>query len=399
MPLISSERCLKCKTFKRLCGLDVCPVVERLKIVIRTRAHVTRSFQGSTPPSAVVGEHGYPEVNVVFNVVPGARVDEAKMFEDPEQWWSRLGLIDIVRIRANMVSVVQRLHVEDIDKLHDKEISAASTSQRPVSSEVSVRKVLNDKMIFSLRLFPLSVQVDGSIRVTSNPVIPRPLERVMWDDVDARTAVVELYSKGVDVYTIQRALSLGLLGARRRRRLVPTRWAITAVDRILSDHLRRSVRRMRVVNSFEVYTTEYIHNRFIVILIPDSVRIKLVEAWHPRGDVSEIAFVEHEESISGRIESIDGGFEAIRFGLLEYMARRGEQASAIVLREILPQYYIGVGNWHLRESMRRLDKATLALRANRVDEVIRWIRENVDERTREALERSLLSVTRQLKLL
>ncbi len=93
---------------------------------------------------------------------------------------------------------------------------------------------------------------------------------MIFDDLSADRAVLELSGgAGVDVYTIIRAFSMGLLGGeRRRRRLVPTRWAITAVDTIIGNDLLRRVRSMPWVTAHELYFTEYLWNRFAVLISP-----------------------------------------------------------------------------------------------------------------------------------
>jgi len=61
------------------------------------------------------------------------------------------------------------------------------------------------------------------------------LRKKFYDtDVKAETAIDELHSKGVDNYKIQQSLSTGILGQEENRKLVPTRWSITASDDMIS---------------------------------------------------------------------------------------------------------------------------------------------------------------------
>ncbi len=50
---------------------------------------------------------------------------------------------------------------------------------------------------------------------------------------------------------------------------------------------------------------------------------------------------------------LDGGYQAARLSLLRYLeSRGGRSGSVIIIREVLPEYYVTVGgNWHIRESM------------------------------------------------
>ncbi len=374
--LVKPEICYRCKTFKKLCGLPVCPVRERLRVIVHTYSKIsfTSSVNGATPPSGIVGEWGYPKVNVLVNMPPGEKGEYAKMYDNPLAWWtSKLSLEDIVKLRSHMVSVIcGRFPVSEYEKLLEREISLTQVATKPVDTEVKVEKIVNKRLLFDLRLLPLSIQVQGNIKVTSNPSIPRQLEKLVYDDLKAREAVVYLYCSGVDIYTIQRAFSFGLLGERRHRKLVPTRWAITAVDRILTDYLRRKVHRCRIIDKFYVYQISYLGNRFTVILIPDALRITWIEFWYSRSGLSDRPIVSTiiEEDLRGNVETMDGGFEAGRMGLLEALLKMNTQARAIIVREILPEYYIGIGNWHIREDLRRLGEIKPLLRTDNPDEVI-----------------------------
>ena len=85
----------------------------------------------------------------------------------------------------------------------------------------------------------------AGLRLTEEPKPPKPLEKAYYDtDLKAHEAVVELYRAGVEVSAVLRALAAGALGARRRR-LLPTRWAITAVDKIVSDFLVEKIKEFR----------------------------------------------------------------------------------------------------------------------------------------------------------
>ncbi len=361
---IKPELCYRCKTFKNLCGLPYCPIRERLKVIVRTYTRVASSTElnSASPPSGVVGEHGYPKVRIYVGVGTHSGID-VKFLEDPPQWWDRkLRLEDIIKLRSEMVNIVNegRYHVRDFERLYSREISLIQVSERPVECEVRIEKILDRNVMFDLKLLPLSMRVMGDLKVVSNPCINNRMEKIIHDyDMKARDAIVELYRSGVEIYSIQRAMSFGLLGSRRFRRIVPTRWAITAVDRIITDYLRKEVRKNREISNFEIYSIEYMNNRFTVILLPGELRIRWIEFWYPRAgmrhrDDKPVLSLEIVEDLRGNVETMDGGFEAARMGILEALCRRGRKGRVIIIREILPDYYIGIGNWHIREDMRRI---------------------------------------------
>lgn len=402
---IRPELCYRCKTFKHLCGLPTCPVKERLKVVARTFAivSVNKRVYGASPPSGVVGEHAYPNVPTMVNVPPDVVSERAREFENPPEWWMRgLSLDDIVKIRSSMVSIVDRYNVRDVEKLIEREIALTQVASRPVDLEVNVEKIIDRSILLDLKLLPLSIRVRGEVKVSSNPRIDRVVEKVIYDqDLKARDAVLYLYEHGVDVYTIQRAFSFGLLGTRRFRKLVPTRWAITAVDRILTEHLRARVRKLPVLNRYYVYQFSYLNNKFTVVLLPENLRVYWIEFWYSRSGFCDrpVLSVEIEEDLKGNVETMDGGFEAARMGLLEAMFKHGFQARAIIVREILPEYYIGVGNWHIREDMRHILDTRPVVCTDDPREVIETVRKILHPDVVQEVERIIMKNLKQAKLI
>jgi len=53
----------------------------------------------------------------------------------------------------------------------------------------------------------------------------------------AADAIMELYRRGVETSSVQRVLSVGMLGLKKNRKLVPTRWSISATDDVISGRL------------------------------------------------------------------------------------------------------------------------------------------------------------------
>jgi len=101
------------------------------------------------------------------------------------------------------------------------------------------------------------------------------------DDWRAEGAMTYLYRRGFDVYDINTILSAGALGRGKNRRLVPTRWSITAVDDTVGQFLRGSIRDNPTVNRIEVHRNEYLGNAFWVILVPGQWEYELVEMKSP----------------------------------------------------------------------------------------------------------------------
>ena len=72
-------------------------------------------------------------------------------------------------------------------------------------------------------------------------------------------------------------MTAGLLG--RRRKFVPTRWAITAVDDTLSTQLEKEIARYPPIEEICLFTAELFDNRIVCILLPGDWKYEMIEIW------------------------------------------------------------------------------------------------------------------------
>ncbi len=360
MPRIPPELCTRCKGYKKLCGLPRCPILDKFRVQARTVSAISgEELQGYTPPSMLVGERGYPRVNVYLLLPPGVGAEEARVHEDPVGWsLSRTPLARIIEYRGGMVGAGMRLYARDPWTLYEREISLAVASTKPVDTEARLTRMPLPRLRFDGLTKPLGPTAPArEVKVSGNPKLHARLEKRIWDDVLSSEAIVDLYRSGVDVYTIQRAFSAGLFGRLRNRRLVPTRWSITAVDDIISRELRREIRDYNSVGETLVFHASYLGNRFTIVVKPGDGGFEWIEAWHPAGlwtaGARGVTTFKLYEDPLGRATADDGGFSAARLAVLEWMSRNHVKGDVVILREILPSYYAPVGNWHIRETVRR----------------------------------------------
>lgn len=359
---IPPQLCARCKGYKKLCGLPACPILEKFRLQAEAVSRIQggREVEGATPPSIVVGEAGYPRVPLLFNIPPGAYGDSARIYDAPEIWReTRPGLRELLGLRSSLVASITRFDARNPWRLYEKEISLVAVSERSVESRAVLAKPPIPSLRFDGILAPQGPTAPAEkIEVEGSPKLPRRLEKLIWDDARSIEAMLELYRSGVDVYLLIRALSLGLLGRIRSRRLVPTRWAITAVDQTISTRLLHYVRIYDTIDQVELYHGGYLGNYFTVILVPGGYEAEMIEVWHPltpwtrSADRPVVFYIEEHPSL--RIEPLDGGYIAARLAVAEHLYRRRRQAKVIIVREITKDYYAPIGNWHIRETMRRI---------------------------------------------
>lgn len=362
--MIESSRniCVICKGSRRLCGRPVCPILLRFRESVRVTMEIkNRVVYGATPPSLVVGERGYPRISL-FPALPTLLGEEAKLYDNPEEWWGNLSLEDIIRLRASMIYPSIKVHVKrDIRRSNViDEIQWMIVSTKPVESEITLSRNPVPTLRFDEIIKPIGPSAPlTKLRVVGNPSVPKPVERVVSSlDIRARDAVIELYKHGVSIYDIIRLFSAGALGMHANRRIVPTRWSITAVDNIVGDYLLSKVKTFDRVDEVLLFHAEYLGNHFEIILLPQSYSFEMIEVWLPgsvwTGRSKAPVIVENYELWDGRCRGpMDGGYYAIRTGILEGLMGMRRQATVVVVREVRPEYFAPVGNWHIRESIRR----------------------------------------------
>ena len=340
---------------------------------------VRNEFSGLSPPGNFVGSMNYPYINV------GALVDglggDAAILDNPEEWFRRgFTQWDVVRLRSRIILTRTRASVKSLSNPIIGRIQELSIGRNSVDVEVRLRKIVLRALADDYHAPLGNVGELRDLRITSNVSAEGIVERLINDyDVDARTAVIELYRASIPVSRIQRIFAVGLLGSARFRRLVPTRWSITAVDSIIGDYLRGRVVDYDEIGQVEVHEMEYMGNRYFVILMPGTWRYELIElkmpgsVWNRNGSAPRV-FTDYESvrGMSGYAENTGGAFYAIRLGVLEYLNRINRQASVIAIREVTPDYKVPVGIWQAREAVRN-GMGVNVRRFSDVDEAINYV--------------------------
>jgi hypothetical protein len=151
---------------------------------------------------------------------------------------------------------------------------------------------------------------------------------------------------------------MGSFGVEKNRRLVPTRWSITAVDDILGKDMARQTKNYPLINNYEIYESDYLGNRFEVLLVPDAWSYEAYEAWYPgtvwNPSTSHVAIITDWEGYNGRSKyaSMGGCYYSGRLAVMEHLMKERRQARVFIIREAYPDYILPVGVWQVRENVR-----------------------------------------------
>jgi len=351
---LDPKLCILCRG-RMLCNLPYCPMLSgyRLKVDFSLE-----EIFGSSPPSLFVGRANYPKVRVCPAVPP--LVGDTTHYDKPELWAD----MSIERILDFRYSLIYGQFVADVRNPSSREaekIQEISLYEKPVEIEVLFEKPPSPKVFFDDSTPPMGPSAPAKdVRICSTPRAPKVVEEVYEStDLGAFEAMKLLYEKGIAISHIQKLLSAGALGIRRK--LVPTRWAITAVDDTISKQLIEELKNFEPLDHYRVFLLEEKQNLFMVILTPNSWCFEWGEAWFPQTTWnygSEVCVETDWEDLRGRksYASLGGCYYASRLATAEYLCRIKRQAGAILWREIYPGFKIPIGVWFVREMLRKCFK-------------------------------------------
>jgi len=355
----SSTVCMQCRGSRMLCGKTHCPVLSKAEALVKHLPNLNSNhIDGSSPPGAFVGHVGYPKV-YLGPFIPPTKGDTA--FLDTPELWLGKDIQTIIDYRFSLIRGKSLVDVHDaadptkyLLDLHDLALSA-----RSVEVDANFAKKPHMAVVLSEETQPFGPSALIKDLRISPSAGERKIESVYYDDDQlAAESIEKLYHEGVEVSRIQRILSLGMLGVQKQRKVVPTRWSITAVDDTLSKRQLALVKHYPPIDKYQVYLYDYLDNVYAAILSPRNWEFEWIEAWFPGTAWNETgsapALMGDHEPYEGRTTyaAVGGCYYSCRLATTEALQRQQRQAAALVLREIRPGYILPVGVWNVRESVR-----------------------------------------------
>lgn len=351
--------CVICKGSRFLCGKTRCPIMVKVNYFMKSVPLLANEdIAGMSPPSVFIGRVGYPNVYAGPLVPPVS--EDTSIYDLPEQWFGK-SIDEIVGFRSLLVRGKHRVNVNNLinsGKILDstRELALADNS---VDMELNLTKKPRGAIYLNDDVQPFGPSAPIRDLRVGNARYDHRVEKAYYDtDLKSTNAVLDLYSRGVLVTKIQKAFSVGAFGVEKNRKLVPTRWSITAVDDIVSKNLREQVKTFPEINEYRVYESIYMDNVFEILMIPARYSYESMEAWYP-GTVwnpagKNVAIFSDWEGNNGRTTyaAIGGCYYSARLATCEQLVKERRQATVIVLREARPGYIMPIGVWQVRENVR-----------------------------------------------
>ncbi len=359
-----SSLCIKCKG-RGWCGKP-CKILARLK---QFQPKIKKEFSGSSPPEIFVGQHGYP--NVFTGILAPTEYGHTEKFSLPEEWHKdKASIKDILTYRSRMIYSRFVSNIKNARKR--KNIQSKQQSRLfDLMQEISLASKAVDAS-FKLKKKPkIKIRLDAhvplignpaplkSAKLESNPKVERKVDYLTNDtDVKAVQAINELYKSKINISQIIKILSAGMLGVKIQRRLVPTRWSVTATDDTISKMLLEKIKYYQEISSFMLFHANYLGNYYNIILIPGCWSFEVIEVssegYFGQGK-ENIATWQDYEFFKGRkkyASSVTGAYYVNRLGVCEYLTKIKRQASCLVFREVREEYWAPCGVGILREATR-----------------------------------------------
>ena len=362
-PILDEGLCLRCKGSRLLCGKTQCPILVKQQAIIPLKMiEIGKEMHGSSPPSIFVGHNFYPDVLVGPMVPPTlGQGPEFTLLDEPDYWYGR-PINELIKLRSTLVRTAFRNNVRDFSSSKLMELSQEIImAHEPVDTELKLEKEPKIRMLYDPHSPPLgpTARLD-KLRITSNPKIDFKVDKVVDDaDMKSTLALDYLYENKFSVTNMNRLLSAGLLGVKKNRRLVPTRWSITAVDDTISKNLIKEIKYFQEISKYLVFQNKYLDNNFVIILIPREWSFENTEAWFSQSAFNpsnKHVMSQDHEFYSGRTKyasNVTGAYYAARLGVVEYLKKIRRQAACVILREVSGGYIAPLGVWVIRETVRK----------------------------------------------
>lgn len=352
--------CIKCKG-RGFCGQPCKILAKFMSNVPQVKTH----FSGPSPPEVFVGRIGYPDVNTGI-LAPTKFETKHSELKDASKWSkNNLSIANILRLRGQLIYGQTKLNIKKQNPIR-KITEELALTHKPTSIEFFLKNKPRLQLQASSVFRPMTniAQIEKA-KIEDNIKVLKKVDSLV-NDIYARstTALEELYNSKVELDHLQKLLSVGSLGLKIQRKMVPTRWSITAVDDIISKKLLEKIRYYSEINEILVYSGNYIGNYIEILFLPGKFSFEAIEMWESSSlysDTKETQIATDHESFYGRKEyasNITGGYYAMKLPITEFLTKIKKQATVLILRRISQEYYAPLGVGIVRETTRRALNST-----------------------------------------
>ncbi len=320
-------------------------------------------LDSNSPPSVFIGSKlKYPLVNVGI-LSPLERDEDAWVYDDAKYWANNdFQINDVLKLRDNLLNSRFQSQVQD-SRTNKKFVQMAqeiAIASKPVDVEIELKHRLNINRNKDKVLTPHGMHAGlKKAKITGNVKIHRQVDKVMNDEIKSVEGMEILYKNNFTEYTLAKILSVGVLGLKKNKKLVPTRWSITATDDSIGKFLLKRVRENKIIEDYRLFFGEFLGNCYLIALLPAVWSYELFElympgsSWNPSDEIKASTDLEDYFGRKTYATNTVGGYYASRLPIIEYLNSIKRQATVIAIRLETPSYWAALGVWVVRESVRK----------------------------------------------
>jgi hypothetical protein len=351
-------QCIKCKG-RGHCGREFCPIYAKARAMYKVKPMLGKEEFFGSAPAPFVGRFGYPNISVGI-LSPPEQKENAWEYDAPHHWsGNNYQIPQLIDLRSALINSRFKANIRQKTKFLELS-QEVGMSSKPVDMEIKLKKKPIFRMNFEPHLAPMGPNaVLEKVTLTENPKIHTKVDKVVSDtDLKANSAIQYLYENGFEENFLSKIMSVGTLGIKTDRKLVPTRWSITAVDDSISKNLLDGIRQNSQTEHL-AYFGGYLGNYYLILFFPGIWSYELFETyvgksvWHESNDLD---FMHDYEFFHGRTdyaENCAGGYYAARLPICEKLDKLKKQGTVLCLRFITGEYSVPLGVWVVREATRK----------------------------------------------
>ena len=333
------------------CGNINCPICAKAYSQIKIKNLIIKENFSTEGVAPFIGRYGYPEINIGI-LAPPEETNETWLYDAPKYWaYKDFQIPKIVEFRSALINSREKTNIKKRDKFLELN-QEVSMSSKPVDIDISLKDKPKFRINYDNFMAPTGPYADlEKAKLTENPKIHTKVQKVHYDtSLKANDALVYLYENKFDENFLSRILSVGNIGIGKNRKLVPTRWSLTATHSTLGNHLVEEIKKYSDTN-YLAYFGGYLGNYYLILCFPEIWNYELFEMH-----VSSDRYMTDYEPYEGRkyyADNTAGGFYTVRLGILEKLREVKKQGSVLALRFITGDYTLPLGVWVTLEATRK----------------------------------------------
>lgn len=318
-----------------------------------------QDFQGSVH-APFIGRYGYPQVNI--GLLSPQIIDDNPIYDSPRLWsQSNTSIGEVAALRYGLVNSRREWKIKNQSGRFLEIIQEVGMAKKAAELEINLKNPPQPNLKAEKEIIPFGPASEVlRARITANIKVDQQVEKTVQDpDLKAAPGLVNLYKKGFEENFLTKLISVGSLGLKKNRKLVPTRWSITAVDDTIGRELIKEIKDYPL-GEYRLHLGGFWGNYYLFLFFPEVWSYELFETylarsinpWSKNGHIYSTDY----EGYEGRktyAEETAGGYYACRLTVLEKMKEVKRQGSCLALRIITSEYNVPLGVWVCREAARK----------------------------------------------